>query len=288
MHNIETHIRELISKVALDSSTKGYITCELNDGSAGYSGSLLTSNSSTHQQSIDITSIFDDLRRKNDLKFDELLFSLREASKAYPHGPIYHCEIEINGYNVSFNYFWENESFDTLDQIKRTNANTLPTFIYEKIFNEELVSFIGDYEIDAAIGFHVSSQYCKEKNINNSLLEMYALIDWQWDTENGGLDQYFARNMDYFDCYPRENLYPFVLKALETLNYYEATELFKECIALYSHFYDRVDNARKIMGIPSIEKQTESDINQRYYTVYEILASYRHNHIRENIKRYAQ
>ena len=66
-----------------------------------------------------------------------------------------------------------------------------------------------------------------------------------------------------------------------------AEDLYCEAIALYSHFYNRVDQIRDAEGIAPIEKQEESDINDRYFQMHDDLESKRCDFIKKNPELFA-
>lgn len=154
------------------------------------------------------------------------------------------------------------------------------------MFTKDLISHVDKWELDSAIFMFVPAQRQRNGKIPEDLLDMYALVDWQSDTDNGGLNQYFARDVDYFGCYDREELYPRVLRAIKKVNHPAGENLFSEAMALYSHFYERVNLAREAMDITPVEKQEESDINDRYFQMYDDLESKRRDFVKDNAEEF--
>ena len=155
------------------------------------------------------------------------------------------------------------------------------------MFTKELIAHVNKWELDTAIFMFVPAQKQRNEVIPEDLLDMYALVDWQADTDNGGLNQYFAREIDYFGCFDREELYPRVLRAIKKVNHQIGENLFSEAMALFSHFYERVDRAREAMDIVAVEKQEESDINDRYFKMYDDLELKRCDFVKQHSELFA-
>lgn len=285
MKNIEEKIETLLLSANLGVWPEGQIKCDMTNVSAGYTGSI--TSGLIKKTKIDFIEILDSLDLDPEVDFSSLLFKLREASKSEQKGPIYLCNIIVKGKKLTFKYFWEGESFSSLDEIEPDLHGSLPSFIYERMFTTELIEHIKNWELDTAIFMFVPAQKQRKEEIPAPLLDMYALIDWQSDTDNGGLNQYFARDIDYFGCFDREELYPRVLKAIRNIGHKKSEKLYQEAIALYSNFYGRIEHARVNMNIEAVPKEEESDINDRYFQIYEELESVRHSYIKDNSKIYA-
>ena len=285
MRKVEQEIKDIFAKADLGVWAEGQVKCDISGGSVGHTGSIKSGLLKKTKR--DITEILEKLDLEYGEDFGSKLFDLREESKKEKHGPIYRCNINVKGKNIEFEYFWEGTPIQALSEIEPDINNSLPSFIYERMFTKELISFLDKWEIDSAIFMFVPAQKRRNGLIPEDLLDMYALVDWQSDTDNGGLNQYFARNIDYFGCFDRKELYPRVLRAIKKINHHIAENLFSEAIALYSHFYERVDRARAEMDIAAVEKQEESDINDRYFQMYDDLESKRRDFVKEHSDMFA-
>lgn len=285
MQKIEQEIKAIFAKADLGIWPEGQVKCGTSSGSVSYNGIIVSGLLKNTKN--DIAKILDrlDLDYGDDL--GSKLFKLREESKKEKLGPIYRCNINVKGKSIEFEYFWEGSPFQSLSEVEPDTNGSLPNFIYKTMFTKELISHVEKWELDSAILTFVSAQKQKNGKIPENLLDMYALADWQSDTDNGGLNQYFARDVDCFGCYSREELYPRVLRAIKKLNHSAAENLFCEAIALYSHFYDYVNNSREVMEIAPVERQEESDINDRYFQIYDDLESKRHRFVKENAEQFA-
>lgn len=285
MQKVEQEIKDIFAKADLGIWPEGQVKCDMSGGSVGHTGSI--TSGLLKKTKTDITEILDKLDLDYEDDFGSKLYKLREESKKESLGPIYRCNINVKGQNIEFEYFWESSPFRALSEVEPDINGSLPNFIYEKLFTEELISHVDKWELDSAIFMFVPAQKQRNEEIPEDLLDMYALVDWQSDTDNGGLNQYFARDVDYFCCYDREELYPRVLRAINKVNHPTAESLFSEAMALYSHFYDRVNRAREAMDIVPIEKKEESDINDRYFQMYDDLESKRRDFVKENAEQFA-
>lgn len=282
MEVIEDKLRNKIVKADKGFWPEGEIKCQMSDGSIGHTGSWTSGLIKKEKRSV--TKLFND--EDQDDSFTDLLHELRTASKNVENGPIYRCNISFKGNKVNFEYFYENAKFDSLDELEPDMNGNLPNFIYERMFTKEIIAHIDNWEIDSAIFMFVPEQKKRGDPLPEILLDMYALVDWQSDTDNGGLNQYFARDCDYFGCFDREELYPRVLKAIKLISHKVAENLYQEGIALYAHHYDRVNRAREVMSIPEVPKQEESDINERYFDMYSDLEKVRQQYVKEHAEKY--
>ena len=280
MQKVENDIKDIFAKADLGIWPEGQVKCSMSAGSIGYAGSIVSGL--IRKTKKDITQILGKLDLEYGDDLSSKLLDLREESKHETLGPIYSCDINIKGKKVDIKYFWEGTPFQCLSEVEPNIHGSLPTFVYEQMFTKELIHHLDKWELDSAIFMFVPAQKMKNGNIPSDLLDMYALIDWQFDTNNGGLNQYFERDIDSFGCYEREELYPRVLRAIRQVNNPIAENLFCEAISLYSHSYDRVDRSREAMNIVPVEKQHESDINDRYFVMYEELESKRHDFVKNN------
>jgi len=285
VQEVEQKIKDIFAKANLGIWPEGQVKCGMSDGSVGHTGSI--TSGLLKKTKNDISQILKNLDLEYGEDFRSKLIELREASNKETLGPIYRCNINLKGKKIEFEYFWEGSQFQSLSEVEPDIHGSLPNFIYEKIFNKDLISHVGKWDLDSAIFMFVPAQKQRGQKIPENLLDMYALVDWQSDTGNGGLNQYFARDVDYFGCYSREELYPRVLRAIKQVNHPAGESLFSEAMALYSHFYDRVNHVREAMDIASIEKQKQSDINDRYFQICDDLASRRRDFVKENPEQFA-
>jgi len=281
----EQEIRAILAKAELGIRPEGQVKCGMSSGSVSHTGSVVSGLFKRTKN--DITHILKQLDLKSGEDFRSKLFDLREESKKEPLGPIYRCNINVKGRLIEFEYFWESSAFNSLSEIEPDINGSLPSFIYERIFSEELISHVDKWELDSAISMYVVAQMQKNKDVPEELLDMYALVDWQSDTNNGGLNQYFARDVDGYGCCDREALYPRVLRAIQHINHSAAEEHFSEAVALYSHFYDRVNRAREVMQIAPVERKGESDINDRYFQICDELESKRREFVKAHAEQFA-
>ncbi|WKD26751.1 DUF4375 domain-containing protein [Halomonas sp. KG2] len=285
MHKVEKEIKAIFGRADLGIWAEGQVKCDMSGGSVGYTGSI--KSGLLKKTKSDITETLNRLDLEYGEDFGSKLFELREESKRESYGPIYRCNINVKGKNIGFEYFWEGAPFQSLSEVEPGINGSLPNFIYERMFTKELIAHVNKWELDTAIFMFVPAQKQRNEVIPEDLLDMYALVDWQADTDNGGLNQYFAREIDYFGCFDREELYPRVLRAIKKVNHQIGENLFSEAMALFSHFYERVDRAREAMDIVAVEKQEESDINDRYFKMYDDLELKRCDFVKQHSELFA-
>jgi hypothetical protein len=199
------------------------------------------------------------------IEFSKTMSELHRISRSIRRGPWYRCDIKFSGKQLAFHYQWEGK-VTCLGDIPPSDVWSTPTFLFRRRFDLKLISELRADNLEAALVEFFGAAFRTRPELPQALYEYYALFDWQADTCNGALDQYYARSGDCMGAgLPRTRLYPLVDGALGRIGFEPARSLFRESIALYSHFHERVDKARIAMGIPSVEKRTESDIMSRYY-----------------------
>jgi len=281
IEGIENSIKNLIFSGNLGKFPNGEISCDFGRGYVGHKGDWTSGLFKKERRCI--TELLDQLKNADGDDFSDLLFKLKKISTELERGPIYHFDIKFKGKKIDFKYFCTGDNFNSINELIRTNNDTLPDFIYERMFNEELISCVQGYEIEHAIFSFVPAYKARKGEVSEKLLNLYAVVDWQSDTDNGSLTQYFSRNIDCFGCYPRKELYSRVIKGLELLGYHEAIELFKDAVVLFSNFHKTVESTRKQLEIEPASRQIESDIDGRYFEIYDEI----HKKLRSYVKEHA-
>lgn len=279
MKTIENEISKAILNCAKSKKATGLIKCEASDGSTGYTGSI--SYGYFIKRKYDACQLID-VTNKNNLC--EMLSNLRDASAKSKGGPWYRLNIRIKNSEVFFDYFFENEPFSSFNDIERDMHGNIPGFIKEKYFNSEIIALMSDAEVDFCLNYFVPTQMKNGNGINPVLLEIYATLDWESDVNNGTMNQYFGRDMDYSTDIPRVDLYEKVICGLNAIGMHDAAKLFEESISLFSHLYPEIDEVRKRLGIKQIEFNEDSDIMTRYHYLREGFEKHRVDFIRKNIK----
>ncbi len=163
----------------------------------------------------------------------------------------------------------------------------LPSFILRARFDREIIANVKDHEISDAIMRFVPSEIERGGTVEPELLGLYGTVDWQSDSNNGSLNQYFARRRDPYGGLDRSLLYPATLKGLELIGHAPAAKLFRESISTYSHFHPWVENVREQLGIPKISSPDDSNVVSEYWDVEETLDQLRTAYVRKNIDQLA-
>jgi len=255
----------------------GTIAVYLDEGLGGTSFKLIRRRRFRKDKRIDSLKL-----KGANPSLSSLLGKLR-AGPDKSRGPAYHCRIELAGENVSFHYWYEADAIADRGTIQRNIVNTTPAFLYDHLSFEELLDLVdGAYELDDLIDTYVSRRLSGAKTVPELLLDLYALLDWQGDMDNGSVNQFFARNTDLAGHLKREDLYPRIDRALATIGHQAGRAYFRESIALFAHFFPRVEAAREALGIRAVPRQEQSDIASRYHEVRDEVVEARYKYVCEN------
>jgi hypothetical protein len=255
----EERLTALLRKAA-GKFANGEIICDLDSDGVGYTCDIRTGLLGTE--------CFDQDDLPKD--FSDLLQSTYAWSRIDPRGPAYRMTIELSRLGgEQYRYWWEEDGKRSLSGIVRTISGSMPSFVLRHRFDRELIDVVDDSKILELFLFHVPARFARNELVPASMFELYAVVDWEADTSNGTFDQYFARPTDISGLFAREALYPATLRGLERLGMTDAIALYREAIALYSHFNGRVEQARERIGISAVPRQEESDIMHRYYRDFE-------------------
>lgn len=282
MKAVETKIAELLQSRMPGPQPKGLIKCEAGSGSTGYSGSIEAGAAATRKK-LDFSEILNALPSKG-LEFSDLLLDLRELSKREPDGPWYRCNIRIDGSRVAFDYFWQGAPFSLVRELEPNIHGTVPHFVFEQRFDRDLVEQLSDFDLNQSLFLYVPAQLNAGRTVPPPLLEIFAMVDWLSDVNNGTMDQYFAREYEGFTGrLARAELYEKTWHGLQRIGHEAGAALFAESIALYAHFHSRVEKARTEMGIPAVARQEKSDIMSRYYGMLDSIEAANVAYIRQHI-----
>ncbi len=268
MNTIESKIVELLRSSAAAPLPGGMIKCEAADGVVGFKGAAVKGPAGE--------------------SLSPLLADLRQASEATPQGPWYRCNIVQDGPHIRFDYFWESTPFMSIKDIEPDLNGNVPSFVFERRFDQRLIDEISDVDVDNSLLFYVPARTRRGQVISVPLLEVYATFEWQSDVNNGALNQYFARSKDPLTGMDRLPLYGHAYKGLQRIGHEQAASLFAEAVALFAHFYPKVEEARALLGIPAVPKQEESDIMGRFFELEPTLAPARVAYMRAHMAELAQ
>lgn len=285
MNEIESQIRALLRSCVGDDRPIGVIKCEAGDGVAGFTGEIETGREIRRKQ--DATRLLEAARgRRPD--FSELLLQLRDASRQHALGPFYHCNIEFNESTILFEYFWEGKPFRSIRDLEPALGGGVPSYVFNQRFDSALVEELTDFDVNNCLFFYVPMRFKAGKTVSDSLLEVFATLEWQSDVNNGSMNQYFARDHEPMTALPRSKLYDKTLKGLLRIGLTEAARIFTDSVALYAHFYPRVEVARAELNIAAVPKQEQSNVMGSYYEMESALDAARVKYIREHIRELEQ
>lgn len=263
------------------------IKCGVSDDFIGTTGHYRISED--NEETADFSDILPRDYENPENHFTAQLRKLHEAScNLEGTYPWYRCNIEVRGKESTFRYWREDPAITDLSLLEPNVHGSMPMFLFREKFPVALLQQLkpGDYE-SAFLEF-VPRAIENGKQVPQIALGYFALVDWQTDTSNGSLDQYFSRE---YDCLggatKRTDLYPQVRDTLKFLDLDDATKLFEEAMALYSHFHDSVNQLRAAMGIAAVPMQTESDIMDRYYDMLEDIESRQWSYFGEHLADFA-
>ncbi len=259
MQDVEQRIKAVVLRGVRGPNPEGTIVCKSADGMVGVSGGYEYGR--FFRKSADFATAFPFNHKNPEADLSWMLQELREASKSAPEGPWYRLNIHVRGKDrCEFEYFWEGTPVDRLADLERDTHGQLPTFPFRTRFDAALIS-----QLDASQVHDAVTTYAE---LPRPLAEWFAVYDWMADTANGAMNQFFAREGTYMGgSAQRTDLFPLILAGLERAGLDDAAALYRESIALYAHFYERVEAAREALGIPAVERQEESDIMDRYYAM---------------------
>jgi hypothetical protein len=212
------------------------------------------------------------------------VFDAYEASKASSEGAWYRCRVLVTSASeVAFSYFHQREALKDIAGIPRDSLGSLPGFVFRARFDRELLALIDDGDISTAILYFVPAELARGGAVSEELLSLYATVDWQGDTNNGSLNQYFARAQDPYGGLDRARLYGATLAGLELIGHDEAVALFREALAAYSEFHERVDAVREQLGIARLPSGVESDVINAYWDIERQVETVRAAYVRANL-----
>jgi len=227
--------------------------------------------------------------RPGEARMFDLMEELEAASRASEQGPWYYLVVHVRPEGaIDFRYFLERDPLPPIADLGLEEFEAVPAYYYRKRFDAALVAGLSDFEVNSALSEHVGARLAAGAPVPPALRELYATQDWQGDTNNGGLDQYFARrhSWDHVSS-PRDGNYPLVRAGLRRIGAHDAAALFDEAIALWAHFHPEVEEARAALGIAPVPRQERSDIGSRYYVIERDLDKQRAAYLRAHPEAFA-
>lgn len=259
---------------ALGARPSGTLVIDADDGCIGTSGGF--ESGIFRRKRVDVTGLPDN--------FHDLIEKSYEASKANPKGPWYRCEIAIQPrQGFHFTYFWLADALKDINSIPKGILGGLPGGVLRARFDAEVLERLEDHEISGAILAYVPSMSRAGHNVSSKLMDLYGVADWHGDSNNGSLNQYFARTLDPYSGFDRASLYGATLRGLEAIGHTEGLQHFSKALAVYSHLYERVDAVRKSLDIAAVSGPDEHPVVDDYWDIEPRIQSLLANHVRANV-----
>jgi Domain of unknown function (DUF4375) len=254
----------------------GALSVEADEGMIGFSGAF--EGGLLRRKTFDTTQLPDEL--------PELFSQSYDWSKTQRGGPWYTCTVSADPRaGFSYAYDWQGDAIGDLSRLTKSVNGGVPGFILRTRFDRELLALVDDHEISTAILYFVPAELARGRTVAPELFQLYAVVDWQGDTNNGSLNQYFARAHDPYGGLDRAELYPATLQGLALIGHADAAALFRESLSVYAHFHPRVEQVRARLGLPTISSPEDSNAINAYWDVEATLNDLIVAHVREHIDR---
>jgi hypothetical protein len=280
LHAVEEQIADFIRSRILPKCHVECFVCEAGDRDCGVGGKIDVVGPDGEKRS---THYFEKLSHTDYGRFLALFHDLREASRACPLGPFYRCHVHTGPDGLRFEYFWEGQPYTSVKELVPNFSGRTPTFVFTQRFDKRLIEEISDADVETALVHYVPARVTQGRPVSEPLLELYALMEWQWDVYNGTMDQYFGRDHEFLTKLPRAELYAPTLRGLRRIGCDGAADLFAESLAVYAHLYPRVEAARAALGIPALPRRESHDLMERFYQLGPSLEPARVAYIRAHI-----
>ncbi|WP_025743501.1 DMP19 family protein [Aquimarina pacifica] len=164
-----------------------------------------------------------------------------------------------------------------------------PHYIYINI-TKDLITQLDGFDLDRMIPLHIDQakkilQFESDIAYTKSISEEFYLFMLnhriQGELESGGFDHLYAVFKD-----DPSDLIIDMHSSFRLLKNTSLLDIFSESIQLYAHFHENVEKARLELDIPAIEKQTGSDIQNRYYQLESSLKELRISFIKGNPEKF--
>ena len=276
---IKTHLRSMVAGMR----QSGLISCDGHDEGLGFTGEIETGLFRRVKRPflrINATAAEEAAMRT----FMDLVKELRKSSRDQALGPWYHCNIEIKNRTIQFHYFWEKTPFKSINELARNNHGNVPRFAFRHRFDRRMIGELtDDHDVLSCLAIHLETRLEERQPVAEALWELFAVGDWQCDMDNGAWNQYFRREHDCNHQFLRSQLYSQTLNGLVRIHHSKAAQLYSEAIAIFAHFYPRVETARKELGIATVRKRNEWDGDERFLEARNSITTAQVAYIRANI-----
>lgn len=279
MDQIEAKIEAVLRTIITGERPAGIISCDACDEGYGITGEI--------EMGAVVRTMhpFGGFERTAAVDtFHELIWESRKQSYNHSLGPWYHCNIEIKNQSIQFHYFWEKTPFESVKELMPNNGGSIPRFAFRHRFDQRMISELtDDFEVLACLAINIETRHNERPPVPEPLWELFAVGDWQGDMDNGEWNQYFRRNLDASNQFQRSELYSRTYRGLQRIGHADAATLYAFGIAVFAHFYPRVETARKELAIAPIRKRNTWDGDDRYWELRDSLTPAQAGYIRTHI-----
>lgn len=286
MENTEVDLREFIREQIKVANPRGVIECDARGSFAGQ-----VEAGRFRRSPYDFVAMLDKDRAIGgggpSWEFSELVRQLHEASCAHAFGPFYRLDIKLEGKKIGFEYFWENEPYESLDELRPPISGKTPDFVFKQRFDEALIAFVDDHELDTAISQFVAERRNSGRDVPDALLDMYALISWHWTIVSLGFMQHFASLEEVKQPLPVVEWYERTIRALLKLDQSGAIKVVELSVGLYASLYRTVEPIRSALNFGRVSEIDESDLYERFGVIEREVQEAWRKEIRDNPSPYA-
>lgn len=234
-----------------------------------------------------------DLQYDGDAQFSKFdlvdeLANQKDDKNISPYGMVLTFD-QTGKYNFQLKY--PNLNFKSLDEVEKSISGFYPDYIYINI-TKGLIAELDEFSINQMIPIHTEearkilqfeSDVEYTQSISNEFYLLMLNIRAEGEIESGRFDHLYS----IFSESP-SSLIIDIYNSFLLLGNNSWIEIIRESIQLYSHFHNNVEEARKELGIESIEKKTESDIMDRFYKIEPTLNSLRKEYIQSNSDKFTK
>lgn len=262
------------------TSPRGLIECD----SHSFRGEIKAGR--IRKTSYDLSELLRTRGDSTDEFFDHLR-RLWEESEHHELGPFYRLDVEIEGKKIDFEYSWENAPFESLGELKPPLSGKTPDFLFKQRFDEELIAFVEDHELDTAVSEFVAYRRNNGQSVPEPLLDMYALVSWHWTIVSEGFMQHFADLERVRQPLPVVEWYERAARVLSKLDQADAQNVMKLSLGLYSSLYKAVEPIRIALGVNKVTEIDENDLYDKFGAVESQLQKAWRSEIRSNPSHYA-
>ncbi len=276
---MEALIKQVIKQHS-NAIKKRKFSCSITIKDGGIRGNYYYNSLFKKQKKGDISEL--NIQQNTLYDVPHKLSSLKNESGLSPHM----FTLEFNETD-QFDYKIHYPDLKNLDlsTVKSESDYFYPHYIYINI-TKDLIEQLQGFDLDRMVPLHINQaqqilQFESDVAYAKSISEEFYLFMLNYRIE-GELDSgAFDHLYDVFKD-DSSDLIMDMHASFRILENQPLLDIFSESIQLYAHFYENVEKARVALDLPAVEKQTESDIQNRYYQLQSGLKDIRVSFIKNN------